>query len=286
VPARRWTDRQLRDAIAAHATWSDVCRTLGLTPRGGATAALRRRCEELGLDHRHLDGPWSRRRWTDEQLAEAVAETTNLRQVFGMLGLKVGGGSWMSIQDHIRRLQLDTAHWDRPVPDRHVPRQRTFEWSDDQVRDACRGARSVRQVMARLGLDPDRKLGRRAVERHMRQIGLEPRSLAGQGWGRGTVQPARYREPLSAILVEGRAVSSTASLEKRLVEVGLLAWRCALCGLDSWRERPLALQLDHINGDRWDNRRENLRLLCPNCHSQTDTFAGRNVGNGYSPRRE
>jgi hypothetical protein len=285
VPARRWTDQQLRDAIATSGTWSDVCRELGLTPRGGATGALRRRCEELGLDHRHLDDPRSRRRWTDHQLTEAVAGSTNLRQVFVALGLKVGGGSWMSIQDHIRRLQLDTSHWDRPVPVRPEPRPRHARWSDDRIREACRDARSVRQVMERLGLDPDRKLGRRAVERRMREIGVEPGSLPGQAWSRGTPQPRRYREPLSAILVEGRPVSSTPALKKRLVEEGLLPWRCALCGLDAWRGRPLVLQLDHINGDRRDNRLENLRLLCPNCHSQTATFAGRNVGNGYSPRR-
>jgi hypothetical protein len=286
VPARRWTDRQLRDAIATSSTWSEVCRELGLTTRGGATGALRRRCEELGLDHRHLDDPRPRRRWTDEQLTDAVAASTNLRQVFGALGLKIGGGSWMSIQDHIRRLELDTSHWDRPVPARPERRQRRFRWSDDRMLEACRGARSVRQVMERLGLDPDRKLGRRAVERRMREVGVEPRSLPGQAWSLGTAQPRGYREPLAAILVEGRAVSSTAALKKRLLEEGLLTWRCSLCGIDAWRGHPLSLQLDHINGDRWDNRLENLRLLCPNCHSQTDTFAGRNIGNGYSPRRD
>ena len=48
------------------------------------------------------------------------------------------------------------------------------------------------------------------------------------------------------------------------------------CGLTSWRGKPLALALHHINGDRLDNRLENLALLCPNCHSQTDNFSGRN----------
>ncbi len=52
--------------------------------------------------------------------------------------------------------------------------------------------------------------------------------------------------------------------------------RCERCGLAEWRGRPLTVALHHINGDRHDNRLENLQLLCRNCHSQTDNFAGRN----------
>ena len=62
----------------------------------------------------------------------------------------------------------------------------------------------------------------------------------------------------------------------RLLKEGLKANRCEHCGISQWRGEVLALALHHINGDRLDNRLENLELLCPNCHSQTDTFSGRN----------
>jgi len=68
-----------------------------------------------------------------------------------------------------------------------------------------------------------------------------------------------------------------AHLKKRLINAGLLEQRCEECGLDQWRCRPLSLQLHHINGKGRDNRLENLALLCPNCHSQTDSWGGRNV---------
>jgi DNA-binding CsgD family transcriptional regulator len=65
-------------------------------------------------------------------------------------------------------------------------------------------------------------------------------------------------------------------LKARLLRLGLKRDSCEACGVNIWLGAPLSLALHHVNGDRLDNRLENLQLLCPNCHSQTDTFAGRN----------
>ena len=66
------------------------------------------------------------------------------------------------------------------------------------------------------------------------------------------------------------------SLKKRILRAGLLKNECYICGLKEWLNKPIVLQLDHINGNNKDNRIENLRLLCPNCHSQTSTWCGKN----------
>jgi Zn finger protein HypA/HybF involved in hydrogenase expression len=83
--------------------------------------------------------------------------------------------------------------------------------------------------------------------------------------------------PLSDILVEKSEYSSISSLKKRLVSEKKMQYKCVACENEgSWKGKSLTLQLDHINGIPNDHRIENLRFLCPNCHSQTETFSGRN----------
>lgn len=85
--------------------------------------------------------------------------------------------------------------------------------------------------------------------------------------------------PLSEILVKNSEFSTT-QLKKRLLKGGMLENNChnKNCNIPPvWCGQPLVLQLDHINGDNTDNRLENLRLLCPNCHSQTTTYSARNM---------
>lgn len=84
-------------------------------------------------------------------------------------------------------------------------------------------------------------------------------------------------KPLQEHLTENSSISRT-NLKKRLIRENVLNNHCSECGLASeWNGKKLVLVLDHINGIHNDNRINNLRLLCPNCNSQTDTFAGKNL---------
>jgi hypothetical protein len=91
---------------------------------------------------------------------------------------------------------------------------------------------------------------------------------------RGELKARARLMPLQTLLLSS---NSRGAIKRRLLEAGVLENVCSVCGLRNWLGQPLSMHIDHINGVRNDHRLENLRMLCPNCHSQTPTYAGRNA---------
>lgn len=112
---------------------------------------------------------------------------------------------------------------------------------------------------------------------------LDISHFKGQGWARGRSNPKNLEKPDISLYFENLTPITSHRLKQRLISDKFLDRQCSNCGLDTWLNKPIPLELDHINGNPKDNDFNNLRLLCPNCHALTDTYRGRNKRRRSAP---
>jgi hypothetical protein len=148
--------------------------------------------------------------------------------------------------------------------------------TDERFREVIAGSISIGEVLRKLGLRPAG--GNYAVlKRRVRLLGIDTSHFRGKGYLKGRNHTWARRTPLEQLLVSDCLSGvTTAKLKARLLSSGRLERRCYRCGLTEWQSEPIPLELEHVNGNRSDNRIENLTLLCPNCHALTSTYRGRN----------
>ena len=124
-----------------------------------------------------------------------------------------------------------------------------------------------------------RKLGRRdcggnykTLQKYIDKYNLDTSHFTGQTWNRGKTGEETAVIPLDQILKENTNYKSS-YLKDRLIKAGLKEYKCEICGnTGEWQGKPMTLELHHINGNHYDNRLENLQILCLPCHSQTDSY--------------
>ncbi|MFD7612222.1 HNH endonuclease signature motif containing protein [Streptomyces sp. NPDC059828] len=201
--------------------------------------------------------------YTRERLAEAARSSRTLSEALTRLGVDPKGASRRYIHDRMKRLDVDTSHFEREGT----------RWTRDVLEPVVAASTSVTEVLRRLGVEVvgghHTHISRRIARYAISTSHFAPPPRAGQRLRRSPQELLVEQEPSRARRIPGDR------LKRALMAMGT-AERCSLCGTAPvWRGRPLPLEVDHINGDWRDNRAENLRLLCPNCHSTTDTYRGR-----------
>jgi hypothetical protein len=202
-------------------------------------------------------------RYERDALAEAIRSATSLSEVIERFGGRPTAGSRAYLRRLIGKWGIDASHL----------RREGVRHTEERLRKAVRESTSLAEVVRRLGINPvggnQAHIGRRIatlkIDTGHFTAGRQFRKKSKRQTGS---DPLVLRTP-----AEGRVPGER--LRRALLKAGITE-ACAECGIGpTWNGKPLRLEVDHINGQWWDNRPANLRLMCPNCHAATDTFRGR-----------
>lgn len=149
-----------------------------------------------------------------------------------------------------------------------------YECSDEQFEQLIKNSINISEVLFKLGYSvKGNSWGFSQVRRRMDDLGLQMSDFKGKS---AAASYQRSKELTAEELFKPNCKHCRNILRRFIVKHGILPYKCAICGCSKWNGKTLSLELDHINGINNDNRLENLRFLCPNCHSQTVTYGSRN----------
>jgi hypothetical protein len=245
-----------------------VALKIGATPATGTLSHIRRRISAAGIDIRHypgMDRPELDLPFTPEELRTAAATATSVRGVARTLGVPDDSRSRATLNRMLAAQHIDIGHF----------AYRRALIPEDELRGLVPSSTSYADVMRGLGMDVN-DTNHRRVRRAASRLGLDTSRFKRRAWGKSeNSAPAPTAHRVLVVLPERAGRTKRTQLHRALREVGV-PYLCASCdNSGEWLGRRITLQIDHINGDWHDNRLENLRYLCPNCHALTDTWCRR-----------
>ncbi|MFC8102010.1 HNH endonuclease signature motif containing protein [Streptomyces sp. NPDC057363] len=197
--------------------------------------------------------------YSRERLEEAARGARTLSEALVRLGVDPKSATRNYVRERMRKLGVDVSHFEREG----------VKWTKEILHEAVSASTNMCEVLRHLGLE--------VVGGHHTHIS---RRIKAYGIDTSHFRiPTRRTRTKTTILAEQPLVRARridgGRLKRAMVKQGTEE-RCALCGVEAmWLGEPLPLEVDHIDGDWRNNRIENLRLLCPNCHSTTDSYRGR-----------
>lgn len=143
--------------------------------------------------------------------------------------------------------------------------------SDADIIEASQKSNSATAAAALLGVQYG------TYKKHALRLGVFKKNQSGAGVSKPILDDRKIE--LREILSGKHPQYQSNKLRLRLLKEGIKEHKCEVCDITEWLEKPAPLELDHIDGNRHNHKIKNLRLLCPNCHAQTDTYRGKNTRN-------
>ncbi|MDQ1038378.1 hypothetical protein QFZ75_004794 [Streptomyces sp. V3I8] len=206
-------------------------------------------------------------RYTREQLARAAEQCSSIDEVIAFFGTQPYVNLRRHLYKRFEHFEIDIAHFSCKDRRRHKALP-----SEEELRRAVAESTSVAGTL-RLLRRPDSTRLRALFPELTARYGIDTSHFLGQGHLRGKPGPTPLKRPEDLLVKRsGERRARTGQLRRALREIGVPE-RCARCGAPpEWLDRPMTLEVDHISGDWSDDRPENLRLLCPNCHAITSTW--------------
>lgn len=210
----------------------------------------------------------------NELFISAIRNSKNIHEALKTMGLNARGAAYKTFKQRCKDLNIDLSHF-------YNDKKIRTEITDQQIILCVKLNLSRQAALKSLNINPHNGSNIRWLNDKIQYLNIDTIHWTGKAHLKNKTHNWTESIALNKILVKNSTYLWNSNIKKRLLKEGLLLNKCYTinCNItNDWLGKPIILQLEHKNGDNKDNRIENLCLLCPNCHSQTETFAGKNIG--------